>query len=57
MIVMERSMLVGPVQAGASLEYNHEGQLVKSTPVARAPGTTVALRHLFANLPVRHKVR
>ncbi len=44
-------------QVGSSLEYDREGRLAKQSLAARAPGTTVALRNLFAPLPVRHKVR
>eukprot|EP00897_Mesotaenium_endlicherianum_P008423 jgi/Mesen1/7609/ME000397S06672 len=39
----------------ARLQYDHAGQLVKQSSCARAVGTTVALAHLFAPLPVRHR--
>lgn len=45
-------------QAAANrLEFDRDGHLTSTTPVARAVGTTVALKELFAPLPVRRQVR
>lgn len=41
--------------AGNKLEYDRAGRLVKTTPVARAVGTTVIVSDLFKPLPVRHR--
>ncbi|EFJ46987.1 hypothetical protein VOLCADRAFT_61805 [Volvox carteri f. nagariensis] len=41
--------------AGVRLEYDHEGLLTKQSPTPRAVGTTVAVKNLFATMPVRHK--
>ncbi|AGO14214.1 AaceriAER421Wp [[Ashbya] aceris (nom. inval.)] len=37
------------------LEYDSHGRLVKKTVTSRNKGTTVQLRHLFNNMPVRKK--
>jgi DNA mismatch repair protein PMS2 len=42
--------------AAVRLEYDRDGKLVGSTPCARAVGTTVAIKDLFAPLPVRRQV-
>lgn len=39
------------------LEYDKDGKLVQQTACARAVGTTVAIKDLFAPLPVRRQVR
>ncbi|GIL65778.1 hypothetical protein Vafri_19404 [Volvox africanus] len=41
--------------AGVRLEYDHEGLLTCQSPAPRAVGTTVAVKNLFATMPVRHK--
>ncbi|GLC44959.1 hypothetical protein PLESTB_000668600 [Pleodorina starrii] len=41
--------------AGVRLEYDHEGHLTGRSAAPRAVGTTVAVKNLFATLPVRHK--
>ncbi|GIL80762.1 hypothetical protein Vretifemale_9813 [Volvox reticuliferus] len=41
--------------AGVRLEYDHEGLLTSQSPAPRAVGTTVAVKNLFATMPVRHK--
>ncbi|KAJ2636390.1 ATP-binding mismatch repair protein [Coemansia sp. RSA 1286] len=38
---------------GMKLEYDHNGEFVRKTPVAREKGTTVTLTELFAKWPVR----
>ena len=38
---------------GARLGFARDGKLASRAPVARAPGTTVSVRRLFAPLPVR----
>ncbi|KAJ2887767.1 ATP-binding mismatch repair protein, partial [Coemansia asiatica] len=38
---------------GMQLEYDHNGEFVRKTPVAREKGTTVTLTDLFAKWPVR----
>jgi DNA mismatch repair protein PMS2 len=43
--------------AATRLEFDRDGNLTRSTPVARAVGTTVAIKDLFAPLPVRRQVR
>ena len=43
-------------ETGTRLSYNHAGVLTSSVSVARARGTTVAVRDLFKPLPVRFKV-
>jgi hypothetical protein len=43
--------------AATRLEFDHSGHLSSSSPVARAVGTTVAVKDLFAALPVRRQVR
>ena len=43
--------------AGTRLEFDRDGRLTSSSPVARAVGTTVAVKDLFAALPVRRQVR
>ncbi|GLI71001.1 hypothetical protein VaNZ11_016117 [Volvox africanus] len=40
---------------GVRLEYDHEGLLTCQSPAPRAVGTTVAVKNLFATMPVRHK--
>lgn len=42
--------------AAARLTYDREGALTGQAAVARAPGTTVAVRDLFNALPVRRRV-
>lgn len=44
-------------ETGTRLSYDHAGVLTSSVSVARARGTTVAVRDLFKPLPVRFKVR
>ena len=41
---------------GSRVTYNSSGQISSQISVARAKGTTVALRELFKPLPVRRKV-
>eukprot|EP00884_Botryococcus_braunii_P005905 jgi/Botrbrau1/15315/Bobra.0319s0005.2 len=41
--------------AGTRLTFDQNGTLVSQTPVARAIGTTVAVKDIFKSLPVRHK--
>ena len=41
--------------AGAALTFNKRGELVGRTPAARSRGTTVTVKHLFREMPVRHK--
>lgn len=43
--------------AATRLEFDRSGHLSSSSPVARAVGTTVAVKDLFAALPVRRQVR
>ncbi|XP_071963047.1 mismatch repair endonuclease PMS2-like isoform X2 [Antedon mediterranea] len=43
------------VAIGTKLEYNHDGILLKQSPISRQPGTTVTLQNLFSTFPVRHK--
>lgn len=45
----------GDQHVGSRLEYDHEGKLVRESPVARAPGTTVVVKDIFHTLPVRYK--
>ncbi|XP_035233556.1 mismatch repair endonuclease PMS2-like, partial [Stegodyphus dumicola] len=40
---------------GSVLTFDHDGNLIKSSPTARQAGTTVTLKNLFYTLPVRHK--
>lgn len=42
--------------AATRLEFDRDGRLTSSTPVARAVGTTVAVKDLFSALPVRRQV-
>ena len=42
---------------GSRVSYDASGKIAQQTPVARARGTTIALRELFRPLPVRRKVR
>jgi DNA mismatch repair protein PMS2 len=42
-------------EVGVRLEYDHAGKLVSQEPAPRAVGTTIAVRNLFARMPVRHK--
>ena len=41
---------------GSRVSYDASGKIAQQTPVARARGTTTALRELFRPLPVRRKV-
>ena len=41
--------------AGSRIEYDRSGMIVRVETVARATGTTVTLRDVFAPLPVRRK--
>ena len=41
--------------AGTRLEYDRHGTITSATTAARAVGTTVTVRGIFAPLPVRHK--
>ncbi|KAL6769122.1 MLH2 [Auxenochlorella protothecoides x Auxenochlorella symbiontica] len=41
--------------AGTRLDFDERGRLVGRAAVPRAVGTTVAVRNLFARLPVRHR--
>ncbi|KFM24407.1 Mismatch repair endonuclease PMS2 [Auxenochlorella protothecoides] len=41
--------------AGTRLEFDERGRLAGRAAVPRAVGTTVAVRNLFARLPVRHR--
>ena len=41
---------------GSRVTYNSSGQISSQMSIARAKGTTVALRELFKPLPVRRKV-
>lgn len=43
--------------AATRLDFDRDGRLTGSTPVARAVGTTVAVKDLFVALPVRRQVR
>lgn len=43
--------------AATRLEFDRDGRLTASSPVARAVGTTVAVKDLFGTLPVRRQVR
>ncbi|XP_033118947.1 mismatch repair endonuclease PMS2-like isoform X3 [Anneissia japonica] len=43
------------VAIGTKFEYDHDGLLVKQTPISRQPGTTVSLQNIFSTFPVRHK--
>ncbi|XP_078461397.1 mismatch repair endonuclease PMS2 isoform X1 [Lampetra planeri] len=40
---------------GTRLVFDREGHVAQRCAVARTPGTTVTLAHLFSCLPVRHK--
>eukprot|EP01113_Clastostelium_recurvatum_P010257 TRINITY_DN15061_c0_g1_i1.p1 TRINITY_DN15061_c0_g1~~TRINITY_DN15061_c0_g1_i1.p1 ORF type:complete len:234 (+),score=32.42 TRINITY_DN15061_c0_g1_i1:31-732(+) len=40
---------------GTRLEYDHHGNITKTTPIARDVGTTITLGSLFKTMPVRHK--
>ena len=40
---------------GTALAFNKRGELVDQTPAARSRGTTVTVKHLFREMPVRHK--
>ncbi|CAK0773475.1 hypothetical protein CVIRNUC_004069 [Coccomyxa viridis] len=40
---------------GSRVSYDASGKIAQQTPVARARGTTIALRELFRPLPVRRK--
>lgn len=42
--------------AATRLEFDRHGCLTSSSPVARAVGTTVAVKDLFDSLPVRRQV-
>jgi hypothetical protein len=42
--------------AATRLDFDRDGHLTGSTPVARAVGTTVAVKDLFVALPVRRQV-
>lgn len=41
--------------SGTRLFYDHNGAIVSIAPIARAQGTTVAVKELFKPLPVRYK--
>ncbi|RHZ80299.1 hypothetical protein Glove_137g29 [Diversispora epigaea] len=43
------------VPTGNKLEYNFNGQLIKTTSVARERGTTIILQNLFESVPVRYR--
>ena len=40
---------------GTALEYDHDGELTRTSPQARTQGTTVTVENLFCTLPVRQK--
>ena len=40
---------------GTKLEYDHNGKLLRTIPIARTPGTTVIVQNLFQPLPVRYR--
>ncbi len=42
--------------SGTRLFYDNNGSIVSTAPIARATGTTVAVKELFKPLPVRYKV-
>ena len=42
-------------ECGVKLEFDSHGELVQETMIARAVGTTIAVKDLFHSLPVRHK--
>jgi DNA mismatch repair protein PMS2 len=42
--------------SGMRIFYDHAGGITSTVPVARARGTTVAVKDLFKPLPVRYKV-
>ncbi|CAG8598738.1 3095_t:CDS:2, partial [Diversispora eburnea] len=43
------------VPTGNKLEYNFNGELIKTTSVARERGTTIILQNLFESVPVRYR--
>lgn len=44
-------------ETATKLEFDSHGALLRTSPAARSVGTTVALKNLFARLPVRYKAR
>lgn len=41
---------------GTRISYDKNGSILSTAPIARAKGTTVAVKELFKPLPVRFKV-